>query len=55
MPREMQIIKDDQYQNLFKQKDAPTTNIKELEYVRIRGGRYDGDLGKIFKVRKNGF
>lgn len=53
--REVQPIKDDQYQNLFKEKDTYSTQIKEMDYVRIRGGRYDGDLGKVFKIRKNGF
>lgn len=55
MPRDMLQVKDDQYQNLFKEKDTVSTNIKELDYVRIKGGRYDGDLGKIYKLRKNGF
>lgn len=41
------------YSNLFEAKQVKDIQFKENQYVRVKKGVYEGDLGKISKIRKN--
>jgi transcription antitermination factor NusG len=41
------------YSNLFEAKEVRDIQFKEHQYVRIKKGVYEGDLGKISKLKKN--
>lgn len=43
----------DAYANLFSEKMESRAEFQVGDYVRIKKGLYDGDLGKILKSRKN--
>ena len=43
----------DFYSSLFEAKETKDITFKEQQFVRIKKGVYEGDLGKIFKTRKN--
>ena len=44
---------NDFYSSLFEAKETKDVTFKERQYVRIKKGVYEGDLGKIFRTRKN--
>lgn len=41
------------YSNLFEAKETRDIQYKNQQYVRIKKGVYEGDLGKISKIKKN--
>ena len=41
------------YSNLFEAKQTRDIEFKEHQYVRIKKGVYEGDLGRISKLKKN--
>lgn len=41
------------YANLFEAKENKEIQFKQQQYVRIKKGVYEGDLGKILKAKKS--
>ena len=44
---------NDFYSTLFEAKETKEITFKEGQYVRIKKGVYEGDLGRISKAKKN--
>lgn len=44
---------NDFYSSLFEAKETKEITFKEGQYVRIKKGVYEGDLGKIIKAKKS--
>ena len=41
------------YSNLFEAKESKEVQFKEGQFVRIKKGVYEGDLGKISRIKKS--
>lgn len=41
------------YSSLFEVKETKVVQFHENQFVRIKKGVYEGDLGKISKIKKN--
>lgn len=41
------------YSNIFEAKQTKDIQFKEQQFVRIKKGVYEGDLGRIAKTRKS--
>jgi len=41
------------YSNLFEAQEVKDIQFKEHQYVRVKKGVYEGDLGRISKIRKS--
>jgi|JI6StandDraft_1071083.scaffolds.fasta_scaffold08142_9 transcription antitermination factor NusG len=48
-------LKDEDYEKLFRERQQVTSSIRKDDYVRIKGGLYDEDLGKVYEVKKKSF
>lgn len=48
-------MRNQDYETLFRERQKVTSTIRKDNYVRIIGGLYDGDLGKVYDVRKRHF
>ena len=51
--RRIVAMDNDFYSSLFEAKETKDIQFKEHQYVRIKKGVYEGDLGRISKTRKN--
>lgn len=48
-------MRNEDYETLFREKQKVVSTIRKDDYIRIVGGLYDGDLGKVYDVRKRHF
>ena len=48
-------LKDEDYEKLFRERQQVVSTIRKGMYVRIKGGLYNEDLGKVFEVKKKTF
>lgn len=48
-------LKDEDYEKLFRERQQVVSSIRKDDYVRIKGGLYNEDLGKVYEVKKKSF
>lgn len=49
----IQIFDSESYRNLFLIKKDNSADFKTGDYVRIKKGLYEDDVGKVLKIKKN--